>query len=221
MTDNIQGPDIRSLINKVESFILSDPVLSKEIVAAKGKYEEDAGRIKDSFPDYENRITSFLYWFIFEWTSRTLQNQNPIGIFFNLQRKKLQESEREIFKQLINHRHSLFEFIKIGKKESVIYDLFAKKKIRLKDHEMMFGMEPGQYFETRIFQIDKEFYFAPYLIKHPHMVRGSIYTVVKKIRKLNKPYFPFLIHLQYLQFKFETFPKFDFRKIYNFDEYKI
>ncbi|KAK3584257.1 hypothetical protein CHS0354_035338 [Potamilus streckersoni] len=99
----------------------------------------------------------------------------PLTIFCKMNVHKFSPKELEIYHELANHNHSLFEFIKVTDKETVIYDLFKRKKLHIPDVHMLFGFEKGCYFETRVFSIEGKPVFAPFFTTHPFKANKAIW----------------------------------------------
>ena len=199
-------------ILEVEKYIASNTLLRKELINAKEIFQEKTGKFKESNQTYESRINAFLYWFIFDWPcSYVIDRKAPYNIY--LDNNPLVKKPDAIVSSQI---HTLFEFVKITKKETVLVDLFTGKKVLVPDTETLFGFEKGCYFEARVLKFGGKHYFAPFFLMHPQQAYRAIRKQIKLIRKQQDKWDPFLLHLGHLHYKWVNYSNFEVTNIYKF-----
>lgn len=204
------------LIEPIEVFIGDDPFLSKEILEARESFIQITGGIRENAPNYENRMNSFLLWFIFDWEVKHFKKK-PFQIYLEHQQAKGYTIPSACI-QMDPHLHSIFEYIKQKKKTiAIVKDLFTGKKYKIEAPYFIESVEPGIYFESRIFFFEEEMEFGNYFIIHPLEVKRNIWKQIKLLRKKPKLNKKLIYKLQSFHTKWEHYSNMDLNFIYHFD----
>ena len=214
-TDLVENPLYQHILN-AEKFVAGNSLLTKELMKAKVYYQEKTGKFRETNENYENSINAFHYWFLFDWgcTFKTDKKVSPYQIYLDNNPLVRQDSKQCVHSQI----HSLFEFIKVTKTETVIFDLFSKKKLKIPDTETLFSFEKGCYFETRLINFQGKLFFSPFLTMHPAVVYRQLRKQIKLIRKQPDKWPDFLLYLSHLHYKWVNYPKFNVSNIYVFKQ---
>lgn len=208
---------LEALFERTSRFFDQHPVLSKDLVAAKEEYFSMTGKIGDADNEFGNRMNAFLLWFLFDYQLPSTMT-TPVDYFLSHLKKEGMVDDYEILLSQKEHLHSLFYFVKEKSGKIIIKDLYSGHKLSISDSRVLIGQEKDAFFETRIFELDGERYFANFFIYHPVIVRKNIKRRIKQIRKKSESIKPFLLRLHLFNTKWQRYRNIDIKSIYHFDK---
>lgn len=189
----------------------------EEILNAKKEFFEQSGIIDEESHHFESRMAQFLDWYIF---SRPLSKYHlpPVQLILNKDVIALTNDEKQSFDEISQARHSLFEFLKVRGADVYIYDLFAKKKIVLKDCDLRVGFNPDELFDTRIVSFQGKYMFTKGFCFHPSEAKKFILKEIKKIRHLEvEQHESLMFRLLKMRYKLEQYRHIKLEYIYTND----
>lgn len=172
-----------ALIEKLLTLYTSEQY-AEEIVKAKLEFfERTIPNIDDDTNQFNLRMSQFLDWYLF---TRKLTGPGLTPIEYALQDKNFpkNENEVELFKGLLNARHSMFEFLKLKDQDVHIRDLFTGEKIVVKNSHVTAGFNKDDLFSVRVIPHKDSFVFARGFCFHPKEANKYISKEVKNNKKL-------------------------------------
>ena len=208
---------IEALFERTSRFFDQHPQLSKDLISAKDTFFSMTGKIGENDNEFGNRMNAFLLWFLFDYQLPSTMT-TPVDYYLEYLEKKGLQEDYDILSTQKKHIHSLFYFIKEKKDEIIVKDLYSRQKYRISDSRVLIGHEKDAYFETRVFELKGDRYFANFFIYHPVMVRKHIKRRVKQIRKKKESIKPFLLKLHLFHTKWKRYRNIDIKSIYHFDK---
>ncbi len=158
-------------------------VFMPEVEAAKREFFERAGIFDEYSADFEMKMSQFMDWYLF---SRRLLKQGvaPIDLALDNQEFSISEDELKYFVRLRNHRHSLFQYIKLKGNDVYVRDLFSNEKFVIKGSPVTIGFSPEEYFEARLIPADDTYSFGKSFVIHPASVKEFIEQEVAKVSEV-------------------------------------
>ena len=201
-SDNSQAPF--ELIHKILNHFAGDQ-FKDEIHMAKTQFFDNAGILDENSPSYELRMNQFFDWYFF---TRELAGigQTPLDCYHVARELRFSPEELALIENLKNHRHSLFEFLKIKDSDIYIKDLLKNEKIIVKQSPWIYGFESDEIFEARLIPINDSWIFTKGFCFHPKEARKFILSEVKRHRKdpdLNPE--DMMLRLVRMRYKFERY----------------
>jgi hypothetical protein len=193
------------------------PEFQREVLEAKREFFERAGIIDEESVNFETRMSQFLDWYMF---SRELSDVHMPPVNFHLGKNigGMTAEEKVLYENLTKTMHSLFEFIKLRDSDVVIYDLFAKKKIKLEDSTITAGFNPDEIFEARLIPFEKTWVFTRGFCFHPLEASKFIHKEIKQVRHLDQTHKEALmLKLMKMRYKFEQYKHIRLDFIYSND----
>ena len=169
------------LIEKIlQHFVGED--FKDELAMAKKEFFDNAGTLDEHSEHFESRMSQFYDWYFF---SRELSGygQTPLEVCHLARSLRFSDEENKMIETLKNHRHSLFEFIKIKGQDIYLKDLLVDKKLIVKQSPWIFGFEPEEVFDARLIPHGDTFLFAKGFCFHPEMAKKFILAEIKRHRK--------------------------------------
>ncbi|MBX3021511.1 MAG: hypothetical protein KF799_07530 [Bdellovibrionales bacterium] len=156
---------------------------SKEVEAAKGDFFERAGTFDEASVDFELKMAQFTDWYLF---IRPMQTTSRASIEMVLDDPHfvISETDRPLYLNLRNSRHSLFEFQKLKGDDVYIRDLFTGFKYVIRKSRLTQGFNKDEYFEARLIPFEGGFVFSNAFCFHPSPVSKFILKEVKRVNKL-------------------------------------
>lgn len=153
-----------------------------ELALAKKEFFENAGTLDENSDHYDSRMAQFYDWYFF---TRELvgYKQTPLECCHLVRDLRFTDEEQAIIEVLKQHRHSIFEFIKIKDGDVYIKDLLSNKKLVVKKSSYVFGFDPDELFEVRLIPQGDSFVFTRGFCFHPESVKKFILGEVKRHRK--------------------------------------
>jgi hypothetical protein len=158
------------------------PLFKEEIFTAKTEFFENSGVLDENAPQYELRMSQFFDWYFF---SRDLRGygQTPLESLFMTRELRFSPGEVELIDKLKQHRHSLFEFIKMKGQDVFIRDLLKGDKITVRECPYTTGFNSDEIFEARLLPFEDTWIFTKGFCFHPVDARKFILSEVKRHRK--------------------------------------
>lgn len=173
--------EYEKLIEKILNHFVSE-AFKDELIAAKKEFFVNAGTLDENSEHYESRMAQFYDWYFF---TRELQGfgQTPLDACRLVRELRFSDEEVKTIEVLKNHRHSIFEFIKIKNGDVYIKDLLANKKLVVKQASYIFGFDADELFEVRLIPQGDSFVFTRGFCFHPESANKFILSEVKRHRK--------------------------------------
>ncbi|MBN21791.1 MAG: hypothetical protein CL678_10955 [Bdellovibrionaceae bacterium] len=191
----------------------------KEVFDAKEEYFEKAGIVYEDDIEYEQRMSIFMDWYLFD---RDLPKVDlpPIKIFFQKNKKNWSDEERKIYKDFCETQYSIFKLNRLSwnKKTFIVEDLFSKKKYRVNDTHFYKGFSRGDIFEARIIPFKGNYEFSKGFCFHPAEMSSFIINEIKKVRHQDRTkHQKLILQLSSMKLKHMRFNHIDVKHIYSFD----
>lgn len=152
---------------------------SDELQIAKREHQKIAGEIFEDDKSYENRMTAFLEWYIFD---RILSDKmiTPLELFIDETRDKLTFERLQTYENFIRHIHGIFIVKKIKEDHVVVYNMFDQEKYVVHEKEGSIFFRKNDIFEGRILPLGDKYYFTGTFCYHPADALKFIKTETKK-----------------------------------------
>lgn len=155
----------------------------EEVKAAKKDFFEMAGVFDERTDDFEMKMVQFMDWYLF---SRILSGtgKTPIQMALEDQASVASAEEKEMYENIGNSRHSLFQFLKVKGTDVYVKDLFANEKIVIKQSPVTIGFNKDEVFEARLIPEHGNFIFTHSFCFHPPQATRFIAKEVKSLKKV-------------------------------------
>lgn len=176
-----------------------------ELALAKKEFFSNAGTLDENKPNYPLRMNQFYDWY---FLSRTLSShmQTPIEVALLQRGLRLDPEDFETLEILKEHRHTIFEYIKIKNDKIILKDLFKNKKIEIAKDGYHFSFEPNELFDARYVEFNGDRHFLKGFCFHPETARKYILNEIKVYQKNPDMNFEdFLLRLNKMRYKFEQY----------------
>jgi hypothetical protein len=193
----------------------SSGVYRDEIIDAKLEYYRLSGLVHEDNTLYNERIHSFLDWYIFD---RDLNDEDisPVKLFFSKYKEYLNENELSVLNNFLNSIHSLFLLIRISKKFLYVKDLFSSKKYMVMDLNLANFIKKGDIFEGRLIPYKGRYVFLKGFCFHPPDTRNFIINEIKKVKNLEyEQRISLIMRLAMMRVKVEEYPHVEISRIYS------
>jgi len=153
-----------------------------ELALAKREFFENAGTLDENSEHFESRMAQFYDWYFF---TRELKGygQTPLDACMLVRELRFSEEELQLREILKQHRHSIFEFIKVKNGDIYIKDLIANEKLVVKASPYAFGFDEDELFTVRLIPKGETFVFTRGFCFHPESAKKFILSEVKRHRK--------------------------------------
>jgi len=190
----------------------------KEVFNAKKEFFDKSGMVFEEDPEFEQRMSIFMDWYIFDRELPTI-DLTPIRYFYKKNKDTFNDDQLKIHNDFCNTKHSLFKMIKktLFSNALIIKDLFESKKYKITDSEIKDGFSSGDVFEGRIIPFRGSFEISAGICFHPVEMRSFILNEIHKIKhqdhlKHNK----LIFELSSMKLKHLRFQHIDVKHIYQF-----
>lgn len=188
----------------------------REVYNAKQEYFDKAGVVYEDDPEFEQRMSIFMDWYIFD---RDLPGVDlpPIKFYFRKNKDRFSNEDLNIYRDFCSTLHSIFRLRRftLNGKGLVIRDLFSAKTHTVEDSEINKGFARGDIFEARIIPFKGGFEFSRGFCFHPNEMEPFILGEVKKVRFQDKTrQTKLILQLASMKLKHLRFPHIDIRHIY-------
>jgi hypothetical protein len=219
-----QTPGVHSPLGKDYHQYL-DPVVQtfttgeyyKQVFEAKKEYFEKAGVVYEDDAEYENRMCTFLDWYLFD---RELPQIDlpPIKYYFRKHKDQLSPDELNVFKDFCNTVHSIFYLKRLGRNTVHVRDLFSKKSYEVVSGETNIGFVTGDIFEARLIPFGGVYTFSKGFCFHPVEMEKFILGEIKKVRFQDKArQTKLILQLAAMKLKHSRYQHISIKHIYTFD----
>ena len=176
-----------------------------ELSDAKKEFFDNTGTLDENKPHYNLRMNQFYEWY---FLTRPLKSymQTPIEVCTLHRELRLTPTDEAAIEILKEHRHSVFEFLKMKKDNVYLKDLFRNEKILVHHTDLVFGFDEKEYFEARLVKLNGSFYFLKSFCFHPESAQKFISQEVK-VHQKNPDLNPdrFILRLNKMRYKFEQY----------------
>lgn len=191
----------------------------REVYNAKQEYFDKAGVVYEDDSEFEQRMSIFMDWFIFD---RDLPGIDlpPIKYYFRKNKDHFTNEELNIYRDFCSTIHSVFRLKRFtwNRKGLVVQDLFTAKKYVVTDSEIDDGFARGDVFEARIIPFRNSYEFSRGFCFHPSEVRSFIVSEIKKVRFQEKiRHTKLILQLAAMKLKHLRFQHIDIKHIYTFN----
>jgi hypothetical protein len=191
----------------------------REVYNAKQEYFEKAGVVYEDDPEFEQRMSIFMDWYLFD---RDLPGVDlpPIKYYFRQHKEKFSNEELNIYRDFCSTVHSIFRLKRFtwGRKGFIVLDLFSNKTYRISDTEITQGFTRGDIFEGRVIPFQGENELSRGFCFHPLEMQSFILNEIKKVRFQDKPrQTKLVLQLASMKLKHLRFNHIDIHHIYTFD----
>ncbi len=153
-----------------------------EVRVAKSEFFDNAGILDEHSDQFELRMSQFFDWYFF---TRELKGyaQTPLDAVFMARELRFTPEEMKLIDHLKQHRHSLFQFVKLKDNDVTIKDLIQNKKMVVKSSPWTFGFDPEEIFEARLIPNGDNWIFTKGFCFHPQDAKKYILAEIKRHRK--------------------------------------
>jgi hypothetical protein len=189
----------------------------KEVFNAKQEYFDRAGVVYEDDQEYENRMSTFMDWYIFD---RELPGIDlpPIKFYFRKMKESFSADETKIYEDFCNTIHSIFYLNKIKNETLYLKDLFSKKSYEVKDFEMNKGFVNGDIFEARLIPLQGSYEFSRGFCFHPVEMEKFILGEIKKVRYQERSrQTKLILQLAAMKLKHARYQHINIKHIYTFE----
>ena len=156
----------------------------REVYQAKQDYFEKAGIVYEDDPEYDQRMSIFMDWYIFD---RDLPGVDlpPIKFYFKKNRDRFSDEDLGVYQDFCSSIHSIFRVKRkawFHRNAIVVRDLFTNKTYTVTDSEMNRGFARGDIFEARLIPFRGGYEFSRGFCFHPTEMASFILSEIKKVR---------------------------------------
>lgn len=177
----------------------------QELTDAKKEFFDNTGSLDVNKPYFNLRMHQFYEWY---FLTRPMKSYMKTPLVVCDQHRNLRLTEDDLFaiQVLKTNQHSFFEFIKTKNENILVKDLFAGNKIEVFQSDFVFGFDQKEYFQARIVEMNKKYYFLKSFCFHPESAQKFILEQIKLHQKnadLNRE--DLLLRLNKMRYKFEQY----------------
>jgi hypothetical protein len=176
-----------------------------EMKEAKAQFFDNAGILDEKSFNFELRMNQFFDWYFFT-RELTGYGQTPLESFHVARELRFTSEDIQLIHQMKNHRHSLFEFIKLKGNDVYIKDLIKGEKLIVKQSPWIYGFESSEIFEARLLPNQDTWIFTKGFCFHPSEAKKYILSEIKRHKKnpdLNVE--EMMLKLVRMRYKFERY----------------
>ena len=159
-----------------------------ELTQAKAEFVGRTGDLFESDPDFESRIASFLEWYCMDRTVRGAANSTPAKLYIDSVAADLTTPEIQVLRDLTRTVLSLFEVKKIKEDSVKLLDILTGEKYQVTATSTLFGAEPGDIIEGRLFAREDGSFLSDIIHLQPVAVKKPILKAAKEFQKEGQGY---------------------------------
>lgn len=204
------------LMEKILNHFAGD-LFQDEVRLAKSEFFDNAGILEEQSEQFELRMSQFFDWYFF---TRELKGyaQTPLEAVHMARELRFSPEEIVLIDRLKQHRHSLFEFVKLKGSDVYIKDLIKNEKMVVKSSPWTFGFDQNELFEARLIPAGDTWVFTRGFCFHPTDAKKFILSEIK-VHKKNPDLDPeeMMLKLVKMRYKFERYRHVKIDLIYNND----
>ncbi len=191
----------------------------REVFNAKNEYFEKAGVIYEDDEEFEQRMSIFMDWYLFD---RDLPGVDlpPVKYHFRKHKETFGSEDLDIYKDLCSTLHSIYRLKRrtLNRKSHIVEDLFSGKTYKVTDVNLQQGFSRGDIFEARLIPFKGMFEFSKGFCFHPTEMESFILSEIKKVRyQDHKRQTKLIMQLASMKLKHARFRHIDVKFIYSFD----
>jgi hypothetical protein len=161
---------------------------------------------------YESRLALFLDWFVFDRKFR--EGKTAAQFFYDSRSPHFRPEEEEIYKNFLNHYHSVFSFKQISQPEIRIQDLVDQQNYTVYERRSL-NIQEGDLCDCRLIPFRGNLYFTGAFCYHPREVQHFLKKILKPVQQKQVPAAPLLIRCVSLNNTWNLhYPHADPREIY-------
>lgn len=170
------------------------------------------GQVFEDEPDFDQRMSTFLEWYIFDHKSGGAETSTLFEKFVDSRRGSLSSEEMVFLMAIGKHVHSVFLVKQCNQGRLKLKDLVTGTAYWVKTDD---NLENGDVIEKRIICIDNSCCLFNTYSLHPKQAYKPLYAALKKMKKSGvKP--DFFITLQAMQLKWRRSRNIKVQDIYSF-----
>lgn len=180
------------------------PEFKSELTQAKANFF-DGPLDEENSESFDLRMSQFYDWYFF---TRKLSGygQTPLDVCHLVRELRFTDEENQMIVNLKNHRHSLFEFIKLKDRDVYLKDLLKNEKVVVKHSDLVSGFNEEEIFEVRLIAYKDSYVFTKGFCFHPSDARKFILSEIKLHRKdPDLPPAAMMLKLIKMRFRFERY----------------
>lgn len=189
----------------------------KEVFDAKQEYFERAGVIYEDDAEYENRMCTFMDWYLFDRDLPTI-DLPPIKYYFRKSKEAFTSEELNVYKDFCNTIHSIFYLSKVSDGKIQVRDLFSKKSYDVHAEDIVKGFVKGDIFEARLIPFKGAYEFSKGFCFHPVEMEKFILGEIKKVRYQERSrQTKLILQLAAMKLKHARYQHINIKHIYTFE----
>lgn len=185
-----------------------------EVKRAKEEFFERTGKVAEGSEKFEGQMKAFLDWYLFD---RPMEKAElcPVKLYVVEHKADMGPGETEIFEQLCQSIHSIFELQKVRESDVYLKDLISGEKYIVEESEISQGFTKGDVFETRLLKYKDRLVFGSSFTFHPRECRGFILKQIKQVKYLDQNHkLKLFQRLSSMRLKTDQYPHIDVKHIY-------
>lgn len=189
----------------------------EEVRFAKSEFFDNSGILDEHSENFELRMSQFFDWYLFTRELRGY-SQTPLESAFSERELRFSPQAVSLVDKLKEHRHSIFEFIKVKNGDIYIKDLLKNEKLIIYKSPWSMGFDSDELFEARLIPYKDTWVFTRGFCFHPVDAKKYILSEIKKHRK-NPDLDPneMMLRLNKMRYKFERYRHVKVDMIYSSD----
>ena len=200
-------------LDKLVAIGTGEPYL-ESVREAKAKYFREAGEVFEDDAFFEQRMNSFLEYYLFDWPAAA-GGKSTTALVIERGRDRLPPDELVAFAGFDRNVHSIFELKKKKGEDVLVLNLLDGEKYEVHERRQLAGMEKGDLFEARLLPFGDKLHFSRAFVHHPKTVRKFIVTEMKAMKEPGAKPLALIHRLAYLRLKFDRMRRVDAVKIYS------
>ena len=157
---------------------------SENLLAARQKYNQYTGDIFDDDKSYENRMSLFLEWYVFDHID-PISNKTVLELIIKND-KKIPPDVLKTISLFVSNVHALFIIKKLKKKSVRVLNLFNNKQYDVVEPLEKFNFCKNSIFEGRLLSYKNSYYFTGMFCFHPDDSKIFIKNEIKKNLTIEK-----------------------------------
>lgn len=213
---NARIMSVQTLLDRIITYFTS-PVYTDDVQLAKKDFFGHVFVLDENMQHFQRQMSLFLNWYVFDYELKQT-GLTPVEMAKEI--KDLQPNYHAVclLESLIQHQHSLFEFLKYKKDGVLIKDLITQEKKQICASSVHFGFNKGEYFEARLVLFENIYDLCHEVCFHPVEAGPFILKAIEKIKFLGKCEHKALMRrLVRMRFKCDQFQHIPSKHIYGQD----
>ncbi|MBZ0274349.1 hypothetical protein K8I61_20115 [bacterium] len=192
----------------------ADERFRPELTEARTAYFQEFGVGDSVDPAYEEALSAFLDWFLFERLARE-EAATPARLYVEqIASAGASENEVEIFRRIAEAPRSLFQIRRIREDALECRDLFSREDVVVSEPTPA-GFFREEIYEARLIRYEDAWQFGELLRFHPPRASRVIARVVKGVDRADTPEAREILRgLALCKVKTYRFPRIDAYRIY-------